>query len=94
MSYQLKFFNLFWDEAKDKNNKITKAIANPINPPILLGIDRKIAYKCKKYHSGWIWIGELDRSEGTKFTGSADQSGALKANNHIAHSTLILTVSL
>jgi len=28
-----------------------------ITPPSLLGIERKIAYANKKYHSGWIWIG-------------------------------------
>lgn len=28
-------------------------------PPSLLGIDRKIAYANKKYHSGLIWGGVL-----------------------------------
>jgi hypothetical protein len=45
-------------------------------------MERKMAYKCKKYHSGWIWTGELDRSETKKFTGSADQSG--NASNQIS----------
>jgi len=30
---------------------------NPITPPNLLGIERKIAYANKKYHSGWMWGG-------------------------------------
>jgi hypothetical protein len=70
------------------------AIANPIKPPSLLGIERNTAYRCRKYHSGWIWIGDLERSEGTKLTGSADQSGLFNAKSHIPHKTLMLTRSL
>jgi hypothetical protein len=29
-------------------------ITNVITPPSLLGIDRRIAYASRKYHSGWI----------------------------------------
>lgn len=28
-----------------------------MTPPSLFGIDRKIAYANKKYHSGLMWIG-------------------------------------
>ena len=35
-------------------NKIATDIARAITPPNLLGIDRKIAYANRKYHSGWI----------------------------------------
>jgi len=77
----------------DKNLKIKIAITKPINPPNLLGIDRKTAYKWRKYHSGWIWIGELDKSLGMKFTGSADQSGRLSAHIHIIHKNKIFTLS-
>jgi hypothetical protein len=33
-------------------NKIAIDIARAITPPSLLGIDRKIAYANRKYHSG------------------------------------------
>lgn len=32
-------------------------IIKAITPPNFLGIDRKIAYANKKYHSGWICSG-------------------------------------
>jgi len=79
-----------------KANSLNTIMANtkPINPPSLLGIERRTAYKCRKYHSGWIWIGDLERSLGTKFTGSADQSGDKRAHIHINHRNLKLTISL
>jgi len=44
---------IFWkEESKTNINKDKIANTNATNPPTLLGIDRKIAYKCKKYHSG------------------------------------------
>jgi len=39
-------------------------------PPSLLGIDRRIAYANKKYHSGWMWIGVFNGFAGLKFSGS------------------------
>jgi len=33
-------------------NRISRAIANAITPPSLFGIERKIAYSHRKYHSG------------------------------------------
>jgi len=51
--------DILWiDCTIDKTLKIRIAKTNPINPPNLLGIERRTAYKCKKYHSGWMWIGE------------------------------------
>jgi len=38
-------------------NRIRSAAAKAITPPNLLGIDRRIAYTHKKYHSGLIWTG-------------------------------------
>lgn len=32
-------------------------INKAITPPNLLGIERRIAYANKKYHSGWMWMG-------------------------------------
>lgn len=48
---------------------ITKAIT----PPNLLGIDRKIAYANKKYHSGWIWAGVTSGLAGIKLSGSPNK---------------------
>jgi hypothetical protein len=39
-------------EDNGKMNKISRAAANANTPPNLFGIDRKIAYTHKKYHSG------------------------------------------
>jgi hypothetical protein len=44
----------------------------------LLGIDRKIAYANKKYHSGWIWIGVTKGFAGIKFSGSPKIQGNSK----------------
>ena len=41
-----------------------------ITPPSLLGIDRRIAYVNKKYHSGWMWIGVTMGLAGRKLSGS------------------------
>jgi len=49
---------------------IKMAAIKPITPPSLFGIDRKIAYANKKYHSGWIWMGEFRGLAGLKFSGS------------------------
>jgi hypothetical protein len=49
----------------------TKAIA----PPSLLGIDRRIAYANKKYHSGWIWTGVTNGLAGMKFSLSPNKKG-------------------
>jgi len=51
--------------------KIIKiANTSAITPPSLLGIERRIAYANKKYHSGWIWIGVFKGLAGLKFSGS------------------------
>jgi len=53
-------------------------IANATTPPNLLGIDRKIAYAIKKYHSGWIWTGVTRGLAGIKFSGSPNIQGKKK----------------
>jgi len=51
--------------------KIIKiANTSAITPPSLLGIERRMAYANKKYHSGWIWIGVFKGLAGLKFSGS------------------------
>jgi len=47
-------------------------------PPSLEGIDRKIAYANKKYHSGWICGGVAIGFEGEKFSGSPKAKGKEK----------------
>lgn len=48
--------------------KIAKIRA--ITPPNFLGMDRKMAYANRKYHSGWIWTGVLKGLAGLKLSGS------------------------
>lgn len=48
---------------------------NAITPPNLLGIERRIAYANKKYHSGWICIGVLSGFAGMKLSGSPNLQG-------------------
>ncbi len=50
--------------------KITMDINRAITPPSLLGIDRRIAYANKKYHSGWMCGGVTKGFAGIKFSGS------------------------
>ena len=65
-----------------KINKINNAAANAITPPNLFGIDRKIAYTHKKYHSGLIWIGVTKGFANKKFSGSVNIFGIYKIMNH------------
>jgi len=51
MDKMINFF-LFIFEDKGRINKIRSAANRAITPPSLLGIDRKIAYTQRKYHSG------------------------------------------
>ena len=61
-------------------------MAKATTPPNLLGIDRKMAYAIKKYHSGWIWTGVTRGLAGIKFSGSPKVHGKKKQitiNNEI-----------
>lgn len=49
--------------------------ASATTPPSLLGIDRRIAYAIKKYHSGWMWTGVTNGLAGIKFSGSPKDQG-------------------
>lgn len=51
------------------------AIARATTPPNLLGIERKMAYAKRKYHSGWIWTGVTRGLAGMKFSGSPKVQG-------------------
>lgn len=57
-------------------NKIIIDSISAITPPNLLGIDRKIAYANRKYHSGWIWIGVIIGLAGVKLSGSDSMYGS------------------
>ena len=46
-----------------------------MTPPNLLGIDRRIAYSHKKYHSGLICKGVVIGLAGKKFSGSVRSVG-------------------
>lgn len=56
-------------------NKITIDINSAITPPSLFGIDRRIAYANKKYHSGWICTGVTRGFAGMKLSGSPSMYG-------------------
>jgi len=49
-----------------------------MTPPNLFGIERRIAYAHRKYHSGLMWIGVIRGLAGIKFSGSANLLGAKK----------------
>ena len=51
-------------------NKIVIYMARAITPPSLFGIDRKIAYANRKYHSGWTCTGVTRGFAGVKLSGS------------------------
>lgn len=48
-------------------------------PPSLLGIERRIAYANKKYHSGLMWAGVTRGFAGVKLSGSPRRLGANSA---------------
>jgi hypothetical protein len=50
--------------------RIAIDIARAITPPNLLGIDRRIAYANRKYHSGWICTGVTKGFAGVNLSGS------------------------
>jgi hypothetical protein len=44
-------------------------------PPSLLGIDRRMAYSHRKYHSGLMWVGVTKGLARRKFSGSVNKLG-------------------
>jgi len=62
-------------------NKIKTANKSPTTPPNLLGIERKIAYANKKYHSGWIWVGVTNKLAGIQFSASIKLYPYFKVTN-------------
>ena len=56
------------------------AISRAITPPSLLGMERRIAYSQRKYHSGWMWLGVINGLASMKFSGSFKIFGVNKKN--------------
>jgi len=61
-------------------NRIAIDIARAITPPSLLGIDRRIAYANRKYHSGWMWTGVTIGLAGVKLSGSLSMYGSFRVS--------------
>lgn len=57
-------------------NMIIIAVNRATTPPSLFGIERKIAYIHKKYHSGLMWIGVTRGFAIRKFSGSVNMFGS------------------
>jgi hypothetical protein len=53
-----------------------RAANRAITPPSLFGIERRIAYTHKKYHSGLIWTGVTRGLATVKLSGSAKRFGS------------------
>ena len=49
-------------------------------PPSLFGIDRRIAYANRKYHSGWMCTGVSSGSAGVELSGSPSIYGSFRVN--------------
>ena len=63
-----------------KMNRIIIDIARAITPPSLFGIDRRIAYANRKYHSGWMCTGVTSGLAGVKLSGSLRMYGSFRVN--------------
>ena len=59
-------------------NKINNAANSARTPPSLFGIDRKIAYTHRKYHSGLMCTGVTKGFARRKFSGSVIRLGVNK----------------
>jgi len=58
--------------------RIKMAANKAITPPNLFGIDRRMAYIHRKYHSGLMWIGVTRGFAIRKFSGSVNRLGSNK----------------
>ena len=65
-------------DVRGSKNRIRSAANRAITPPNLLGIDRRIAYTHRKYHSGLMWIGVTSGLASRKFSGSVSKLGVNK----------------
>jgi len=56
-------------------NRTRMEASRATTPPSFLGIDRRIAYANKKYHSGCMCTGVTKEFAGLKFSGSESSEG-------------------
>ena len=70
------------------NTRMAESSAN--TPPSLLGIDRRIAYANRKYHSGLIWGGVTIGFACIKLSGSPNTFGLNKASKIKINNTKII----
>lgn len=60
-------------------NRTRMEAARASTPPSLFGMDRRMAYANRKYHSGLMWGGVTRGLAGVKFSGSPRRLGANRA---------------
>jgi hypothetical protein len=60
--------------------KIAIDITRAITPPSLFGIDHRIVYANRKYHSGWMCTGVTRGFVGMKFSGSLKMYSSFRVN--------------
>lgn len=60
-------------------NRTSTEAARARTPPSLFGIDRRMAYANRKYHSGLMWGGVARGFAGVKFSGSPSRLGENRA---------------
>jgi hypothetical protein len=58
-------------------------VISAITPPSFDGIDRRITYANRKYHSGWMCMGAVIGFAGEKFSTSPSIFGLFDSNNII-----------
>jgi hypothetical protein len=73
--------DLLFVEVRGRINKINRAANRAITPPNLFGMDRRMAYTQRKYHSGLMWIGVTSGFASRKFSGSVNRFGENKTIN-------------
>jgi hypothetical protein len=66
---------LFAVDDRGRIKRIKSAANRASTPPNLFGMDRRIAYTHRKYHSGLIWIGVTNGFAIKKFSGSVSKFG-------------------
>lgn len=76
-------------------NRIKMDASRARTPPSLLGIDRRIAYANRKYHSGLMCCGVLRGFAGEKLSGSLSMSGERRVSiSRIGSISIMPIVSL
>ena len=64
----MPFILLMW--MKGRTKRIRREPKRPRTPPNLLGIERRMAYAKRKYHSGTMWGGVTRGLAAIKLSGS------------------------